>query len=168
MSILLQTLFPFRFKLSRNTEQSTLTAQASDQQFKAVVAQTQVSQALGGWTSSHAPSFCIKSVRSLGFQKTFTLVRSPTHGCVMRWRNLISQASSRRKYCICGKKCLALPLGREAKTPWTWPSAEGCCWSQRDQKRSIFLLRGVGRRMREGEGVEVSSCPTYFNIYSRG
>ena len=42
VSILSQTLFPFRFKLLRNTEQSTLTAQASDQQFKSVVAQTQV------------------------------------------------------------------------------------------------------------------------------
>ena len=133
-----------------NTEQSitvksiTLTAQASDQQFKSVVAQTQVLQALGGWASSHAPSFCIKSVRPLSFQKTFTLVRSPSHGYVMKWRNLISQASSWRKYCTCGKKWFALPLGREGKTPWTWPSAEGCCWSQRDQKSSSWEGRGGG------------------------
>lgn len=41
-----------------------------------------------------------------------------------------------------GKKWFALPLGKEGKTLWTWPSAEGCCWSQRDQKSSSWKGRG--------------------------
>ena len=136
--------------------------------FKSTVAQTWVLWSLGRWTSSHSPSFCIKSVKSLGFQKTFALVKSPSHGYVMSWRNSIPQASSRRKYYTFGKKLFALPLRRESKAPRTWPSTEDCCWSKRDQKGSKSLLRGEGRTVREGVGMGVGSCPTHFNIHSRG